>query len=49
MSLPLPKESLLAKQMRSGFEVLNDDFEEYQQVDEMGFEWIVDIPNRRPL
>jgi hypothetical protein len=43
----LPQGSLLAQQMRSWFEVLNYDFEDYQHVDEKGFEWIIHIPNRR--
>lgn len=43
----VPLESGLAMQMRSWFEVLNYEFENYQQADETGFEWIIRIPNRR--
>ena len=43
----LPQESVLAKQMRSWFEVLNYEFDDYQHVDERGFEWIIRIKARR--
>ncbi|WP_264327430.1 NACHT domain-containing protein [Romeriopsis navalis] len=41
------QESQLAQQMRSWFQVLGYDLEEYHHTDEKGFEWIIRIPTRR--